>query len=315
MIIKPNLFAQIFYYFGSYILRIEERQLIRELKTLWFIKRKPKVLNCDKIIVFDTKLNLFGFKVSTGYKAGGQDDKTLNICGLSKQQVNQIKAYIQESGAKISSLEGSVFTTLFPWFSPSRWLSYREKIILNDEGVGHIRKSWFKTRESFLPYPSIKMYCYNGLLAKDILILGDTTISLFEKISNHDNGILKRKLEEKGITSTEGRKYLPALLSLKRSLINPDVLITTPNGVLFKSKKLIGEQTNIYLDYDDIIKFKKIGWYKLFAPVIIEARRVDARKGEGGNVSIYIEGVAFYRWCTLLFFDGSLKSSLKSKCK
>jgi hypothetical protein len=116
------------------------------------------------------------------------------------------------------------------------------------------------------------------------------------------------------VTSTKGRKYLPALLSFKRGL-SPDVLIATEKGVLFKSKKLIGGQSNIFLGYDEINKFKKHGWAKLFAPVSIEGRRVDARKGEGGNVNIMIEGIAFYRWCTLLFFNGSLKSTLKSNCR
>ena len=156
------------------------------------------------------------------------------------------------------------------------------------------------------------MYCYNGVINKDILLLGDTTISLVEKLSNTNNDKLKKILIEKGVTSTKGRKYLPALLSFKRGL-SPDVLITTEKGVLFKSKKLIGGQSNIFLGYDEINKFKKHGWYKLFAPISIEGRRVDARQGEGGNVNILIEGIAFYRWCTLLLFNGSLKSTLKSK--
>jgi hypothetical protein len=158
------------------------------------------------------------------------------------------------------------------------------------------------------------MYCYNGVINKDILLLGDTTISLVEKLSNTNNDKLKNILLEKGVTSTKGRKYLPALLSFKRGL-SPDVLIATEKGVLFKSKKLIGGQSNIFLGYDEINKFKKHGWAKLFAPVSIEGRRVDARKGEGGNVNIMIEGIAFYRWCTLLFFNGSLKSTLKSNCR
>ena len=103
-------------------------------------------------------------------------------------------------------------------------------------------------------------------------------------------------------------------MSFKRGL-SPDVLITTEKGVLFRSKKLIGGQTNIFLGYDEIIEFKKHGWYKLFAPISIEGNRVDARKKEGGDVDILIEGIAFYRWCTLLFFNGSLKSTLKSKCR
>ena len=313
MIIKPNIIAQLFYYVGSYKLILEDGQLKRDLKTLWLFKRKPKFLNSNKIIVFDTELGILGHKLTSGYKAGGADDNTINIIGLSKNDINQIKEYIQQNGAQILKNDGETLKTSFPIFTPSRWLSSRERIIIGDKGIGHIKKGWFKTRQSFLPFDSINMYCYNGVINKDILLLGDTTISLVEKLSNTNNDKLKNILLEKGVTSTKGRKYLPALLSFKRGL-SPDVLIATEKGVLFKSKKLIGGQSNIFLGYDEINKFKKHGWAKLFAPVSIEGRRVDARKGEGGNVNIMIEGIAFYRWCTLLFFNGSLKSTLKSNC-
>jgi hypothetical protein len=314
MIIKPNFLTQLFYYVGSYKLILEDGQLKRDLKTLWLFKRKPKFLNSNKIIVFDTELGILGHKLTTGYKAGGADNKTINIIGLSKNDIKQIKEYIQQNGAQILQNDGETLKTLFPILTPSRWLSARERIIIGDTGIGHIKKGWFKTRQSFLPYESINMYCYNGVINKDILLLGDTTISLVEKISNSNNEKIKKTLLEKGVTSTKGRKYLPALLSFKRGL-SPDVLITTEKGILYKSKKLIGGQSNILLRYDEISKFKKHGWYKIFAPISIEGRRVDARQGEGSNVNIFIEGIAFYRWCTLLFFNGSLKATLKSNCR
>ena len=314
MIIKPNFLAQLFYYVGSYKLILEDGQLKRDLKTLWFFKKKPKFLNADKIIVFDTEINHLGHKLTSGYKPGGADNNTLVVRGLSKKDINGIKSYIQEHGAQINQTDGVTLKTSFPFFTPSRWLSFREKIVINEKGIGHLKRGWFKRRQSFLPYESINMYCYNGVINKDILLLGDTTISLVEKLSNTKNDKLKKILIEKGVTSTKGRKYLPALLSSKRGL-SPDVLITTEKGVLFKSKKLIGGQSNIFLSYDEINKFKKHGWAKLFAPVSIKGKRVDARDKEGGDVDILIEGIAFYRWCTLLFFNGSLKSTLKSKCK
>jgi hypothetical protein len=314
MIIKPNFLAQLFYYVGSYKLILEDGQLKRDLKTLWFIKRSPKFLNSDKIIVFDTEVGILGHQLTSGYKAGGSDDKTLKIVGLGKKDINDIKSYIQEHGAQILQTDGVILKTMFPLFTPTRWLSYRERIVINEKGIAHIKRGWFKTRQSFLPYESINMYCYNGVINKDILLLGDTTISLVEKLSNSNNEEIKKILLEKGVTATVGRKYLPAILSFKRGL-SPDVLITTEKGILFKSKKMIGGQANIFLGYDEINKFKKDGWYKLFAPISIIGVRVDARQGEGGTVKILIEGIAFYRWCTLLFFNGSLKSTLKSKCR
>jgi hypothetical protein len=312
MIIKPNFLAQLFYYVGSYKLILEDGQLKRDLNTLWFIKRSPKFLNSDKIIVFDTEVGILGHQLTSGYRAGGSDDKTLKIVGLGKKDINDIKSYIQEHGAQILQTDGVILKTMFPLFTPTRWLSFRERIVINEKGIAHIKRGWFKTRQSFLPYESINMYCYNGVINKDILLLGDTTISLVEKLSNSNNEEIKKTLLEKGVTSTVGRKYLPAILSFKRGL-SPDVLITTEKGILFKSKKMIGGQSNIFLGYDEINKFKKHGWYKLFAPISIEGVRVDARQGEGGTVKILIEGIAFYRWCTLLFFNGSLKSKLKSK--
>jgi len=314
MIIKPKFLAQLFYYVGSYKLILEDGQLKRDLKTLWFIKRKNKFLNSNKIIVFDTEIGILGNKLVTGYKAGGSDDSTIKVIGLSKNDINQIKGYIQQNGGQILQNDGETLKTSFPLFTPRRWFSFRERIVIGNKGIGHIRRGWFKTRQSFLPFESINMYCYNGVFNKDILLLGDTTISLVEKLSNTNNEKIKKILLEKGVTSTKGRKYLPALLSFKRGLL-PDVLITTEKGVLFKSKKLIGGQTNFFLAYDDITKFKKHGWYKLFAPISIDGSRVDARQGEGGSVNIQIEGIAFYRWCTLLFFNGSLKSTLKSNCR
>lgn len=314
MIIKPNIIAQIFYYVGSYKLILEDGQLKRDLKRLWFFKIKPKFLYSDKITVFDTEIGILGNKLTLGNKAGGTNDNTLGIIGLRKKDVNDIKSYIQEHGAQILQTDGVTLKTIFPFFTPTRWLSFREKIVINEKGIGHIKRGWFKTRQSFLPFESINMYCYNGVINKDILLLGDTTISLVEKISNSNNEKIKKTIVEKGVTSTKGRKYLPALLSFKRGL-SPDVLITTEKGILFKSKKLIGGQSNIFLGYNEINKFKKHGWYKLFAPVSIEGRRVDVRQGEGDNIKITINGIAFYRWCTLLFFTGSLKSKLKSNCK
>jgi hypothetical protein len=216
MIIKPNIIAQLFYYVGSYKLILEDGQLKRDLKTLWLFKRKPKFLNSNKIIVFDTELGILGHKLTSGYKAGGADDNTINIIGLSKNDINQIKEYIQQNGAQILKNDGETLKTSFPIFTPSRWLSSRERIIIGDKGIGHIKKGWFKTRQSFLPFDSINMYCYNGVINKDILLLGDTTISLVEKLSNTNNDKLKNILLEKGVTSTKGRKYLPALLSFKR---------------------------------------------------------------------------------------------------
>jgi hypothetical protein len=276
------------------------------------LRGEIKKINASKVIYFDTSKAVSGTKVSFGYKAGGGDDSNLDLT-LTSNNVEVLKKFIIDNGGNVgATLGGITFKTNFPWLNPKRWLSFREVLTVSENGIGHTRKSWFKTRQSFLPFESINTYCYNGVINKDILLLGDTTVSLVEKLSNSNNEEIKKTLQEKGVTATVGRKYLPAILSFKRGL-SPDILITTQKGILFKSKKLIGGQSNIFLRYDEINKFKKHGWYKLFAPISIEGSRVDARQGEGKDINILIEGIAFYRWCTLLFFNGSLKSKLKSK--
>ena len=276
------------------------------------LRGEIKKINASKVIYFDTSKAVSGTKVSFGYKAGGGDDSNLDLT-LTSINVEVLKKFIIDNGGNVgATLGGITFKTNFPWLNPKRWLSFREVLTVSENGIGHTRKSWFKTRQSFLPFESINTYCYNGVINKDILLLGDTTVSLVEKLSNSNNEEIKKTLQEKGVTATVGRKYLPAILSFKRGL-SPDILITTQKGILFRSKKLIGGQSNIFLRYDEINKFKKHGWYKLFAPISIEGSRVDARQGEGKDINILIEGIAFYRWCTLLFFNGSLKSKLKSK--
>jgi hypothetical protein len=76
--------------------------------------------------------------------------------------------------------------------NPKRWLSFREVLTIGENGIGHTRKSWFKTRQSFMPFDSINTYCYNGVINKDILLLGDTTVSLVEKLSNSNNEEIKK---------------------------------------------------------------------------------------------------------------------------
>lgn len=318
--------------FSSKTLELKSNQIIYSTKKFWLfshnfkliwglgwlanlLRGNYKVLNIPNIIYFDSSFTMLGTQISTGYKAGGGDNN-IDFILKTKNDVEILKKYIVDNGGIVGAndLSGKKIKSLFPLFTPGRWLSFREVLIVNDEGIGHTKKSWFKTRNSFMPYSSINMYCYNGILIKDVLLLGDTTISLTEKISNSDNNYINEKLIEKGVSTTIGRKYLPALLSFKRG-ISPDVLITTDLGILFKSKKIIGGQRNVFLRHDEITEFKKIGWYKLFAPISIKGNRVDARQGEGGEVDIIIDGIAFYRWCTLLFFNGSLKSILKSNCR
>jgi hypothetical protein len=313
MIIKPNLLAQIMK-LGSIQVTLDNAQVKYNYKLLWFIKFKEKFLNADKIIVFDTEIGLTGRKLTTGYKAGGGDNKTIEVGGLTLKDIESIKEFIQSHGAQIAKTDGELIKTKFPLFNPKRWFSYRERLFINEDGIGHIRRGWFKKRQTFLPYNSIKIYVYNGLMSKELMILGDATINLVEKISNADNDKIKNILTEKGVIPTVGRKYLPAILSFKRGLI-PDVIVATDKGILFKSKKLMGENRSEFIAYNQITQFKKIGWYKLFAPIVIKGKRVDARAGEGGGINIVLEGVAFYRWCTLFFFNGSLKTKLKQNCR
>ena len=185
MVIKPNILAQLIK-FGSIQVSLENAQIIYRFKLFGFFKSKEKFLNADKIIVFDTEIGLLGRKLTTGYKAGGADNKTIVVGGLTSKDIESIKEFVQSHGAQIAKTEGDLIKSKFPLFNPKRWFSFRERLFINEEGIGHIRRGWFKKRQTFLPYNSIKVYVYNGLLAKELMILGDASINLVEKISNSD---------------------------------------------------------------------------------------------------------------------------------
>ncbi|MBT5506474.1 MAG: hypothetical protein HOK17_04970 [Flammeovirgaceae bacterium] len=284
-----------------------------------FLRGKRTSLDAQKIIYFDPSLTLLGTSASTGYKAGGGDDRNIDIT-FSKEEINSIQKYIEDNGGKIgTSLEGVVLKSSFPFLSPRRWLSFRETIIIGEEGIGHIQKSWFKSRNSFLPYESIKVFTHFGITSKIICLLGDVTIQPVEGFGFSAMKQIKKVLSEKNILSSEGRIYKPALLSGKRSFNSPSYLVTN-EGIFFKAKSLKGG-TIEYLPYESISGYRKCsrkdinksGWKEIFAPILIEGNRADARKGDGGSVTMVVPGIAFYRWNTLFFINGSLKKALKNK--
>ena len=275
------------------------------------LRGRKKLLNINKIIYFDSSLGLLGNKISTGYKAGGGDDSNVDFI-INKNDLQILKNHIKDNGGSIGAndLIGKKIKTSFPFLSPSRWLSYREVITISDNGIGHTRKGWFKTRNSFLEFKSIKVFTYNGLIFKKICLLGDVTINPHESISESSFKKINKALKKHNVISNKGRNYKPALLSGKRGFTSSSFLVTE-KGVFWKEKKKLGEAEIKFLSFKEIHSFHKEGWKKFFAPIVITGTRVDARKGEGGNITMVVPGIAFYRWNTLLFFSGSLKRSLK----
>ena len=314
--IKSNILVSL-RSFGVKYLELDSDQITYRFKLfgLFFWKSSQRSLTIKKIIYFDSSLGLLGTKLSTGYKAGGGEANTIEfIC--SSSTVESIKDHITQNGGSVNhdELEGEKLVTMFPIFSPSRWLSKREVIVLGDEGVSHIRKGWFKTRSSFLEYESIKVFTYQGLLGKKIRLLGDVTIAPHETLSSSAFKQIKKALKAKKVTSEKGRSYKPALLSGKRGLNSPSFLVTS-KGIFWKERKKVGSVELLFLAYGDVTSFKKDGWTKLFAPIIIQGHRRDARTGEGGSIHMEVPGVAFYRWRTLLIFTGSLKRTLTTNCR
>lgn len=283
------------------------------------LKGERKSLDTNKIIYFDTSSTFFGKSASTGYKAGGGDDRNIDMT-FPKEDINIIQKYIEDNGGKIgSSLDGEVIKSMFPFLKPLRWLSARETLIIGEKGIGHIKKTWFKSRNSFLPYESIKVFTHFGVASKKICLLGDVTIQPVEGFGLMNFNKLKKNLSEQNVVSSEGRNYKPALFSGKRSFNSPSYLVTN-DGIFCKSKSL--KSTIIeYLPFENISSYKKCskkdrnksGWKEIFAPIVIVGTRVDARKGEGASITMEVPGIAFYRWNTLFFFAGSLKKTLKKK--
>lgn len=316
---------------GSKKLELTPKELVLTSKRLWifthefklfwglgwlanFLRGEHKVLNINKIIYFDKNRSITGIKISAGYKAGGGDDNNINFILNKNSEIEFIEQHILEHGGKLggSGIEGEKIKTTFPLTNPKRWLSYREIIVIGNEGIGHTKKSWFKTRNSFVPYKSIKLFAFNGLLSKKINILGDTSIFSTEGMSNSNFKKIKEKLAQFNLSSEKGRFYKPAILSGKRGF-NLSYYLLSEDGLYCKQKKLIGDKDIQFLPYENITSYDREGWFKLFSPVYIEGTRTDARKGEGGNIKMTVEGISFHRWKYLLFFSGSLRRTIKSK--
>ena len=316
---------------GSKKLELTPKELVLTSKRLWifthefklfwglgwlanFLRGEHKFLNINKIIYFDKNRSITGIKISTGYKAGGGDDNNINFILNKNSEIEFIEQHILEHGGKLggSGIEGEKIKTTFPLTNPKRWLSYREIIVIGNEGIGHTKKSWFKTRNSFVPYKSIKLFAFNGLLSKKINILGDTSIFSTEGMSNSNFKKIKEKLAQFNLSSEKGRFYKPAILSGKRGF-NSSYYLLSEDGLYCKQKKLIGDSDIQFLPYENITSYDREGWFKLFSPVYIQGTRTDARKGEGGNIKMTVEGISFHRWKYLLFFNGSLRRTIQSK--
>lgn len=316
---------------GSKKLELTPKELVLTSKRLWifthefklfwglgwlanFLRGEHKFLNVNKIIYFDKNRSITGIKISTGYKAGGGDDNNINFILNKNSEIEFIEQHILEHGGKLggSGIEGEKIKTTFPLTNPKRWLSYREIIVIGNDGIGHTKKSWFKTRNSFVPYKSIKLFAFNGLLSKKINILGDTSIFSTEGISNSNFKKIKEKLAQFNLSSEKGRFYKPAILSGKRGF-NSSYYLLSEDGLYCKQKKIIGDSDIQFLPYENITSYDREGWFKLFSPLYIQGTRTDARKGEGGNIKMTVEGISFHRWKYLLFFNGSLRRTIKSK--
>ncbi|MDG1724821.1 MAG: hypothetical protein P8I11_03945 [Bacteroidia bacterium] len=316
---------------GSKKLELTPKELVLTSKRLWIfthefklfwglgwlankLRGEHKFLNINKIIYFDKNRSITGIKISTGYKAGGGDDNNINFILNKNSEIEFIEQHILEHGGKLggSGIEGEKIKTTFPLTNPKRWLSYREIIVIGNDGIGHTKKSWFKTRNSFVPYKSIKLFAFNGLLSKKINILGDTSIFSTEGMSNSNFKKIKEKLAQFNLSSEKGRFYKPAILSGKRGF-NSSYYLLSEDGLYCKQKKIIGDSDIQFLPYENITSYDREGWFKLFSPVYIQGTRTDARKGEGGNIKMTVEGISFHRWKYLLFFNGSLRRTIKSK--
>lgn len=316
---------------GSKKLELTPKELVLTSKRLWIfthefklfwglgwlankLRGDHKFLNINKIIYFDKNRSITGIKISTGYKAGGGDDNNINFILNKNSEIEFIEQHILEHGGKLggSGIEGEKIKTTFPLTNPKRWLSYREIIVIGNDGIGHTKKSWFKTRNSFVPYKSIKLFAFNGLLSKKINILGDTSIFSTEGMSNSNFKKIKEKLAQFNLSSEKGRFYKPAILSGKRGF-NSSYYLLSEDGLYCKQKKIIGDSDIQFLPYENITSYDREGWFKLFSPVYIQGTRTDARKGEGGNIKMTVEGISFHRWKYLLFFNGSLRRTIKSK--
>ena len=241
--------------------------------------------------------------ITFGGIADGGSANTIEVFGLTKQDNETIYKMITKINPKLVETDVTIFNSLFPLFSPKRWFSKRESLLVADWGIVHkqynivINGKKSKSRTSVVEYDSIKSYDSQGFLSQNIQILGNTSILSQERFSIRAKQYLWKIFAEKQIVNDLGKTFRASLLYRWGILGNKkDGDISELKGKIQASAELVtwrykGETRVLHYNRIYDCEFKKKHWYSFVGDVIIRGRRIDARAGEGGDVSMKLRCV------------------------
>lgn len=241
----------------------------------------------EQVVYFDNIKEKRINGIAFGKIAGGGSANTIEICGLKDDENKKIYNLILENNTKLHPSSSNIFKSYFPLFSPMRWFKQRETITITDWGLIHkqygvtINGRKYSSRTSVIEYRSIKSYMHNGLLFKKFDICGETSITTKESYSRDAKNAIWSEFKRHNIVNDIEDIYKASLFHRR----GQGKIIVTPDNIMFKKKKEI----NI-LKYENIYScdFRKKHWYSLFGDIYIKGRRIDARAGEGGDVTMTI---------------------------
>lgn len=343
MLILTTLLRRIICFWN--VVRVELRDGYVISRSYWFGKweRKNKgyVVKTDAIVYFDTAMSIWGKSVSFGGFVKKEKDNNLyvnfdgvdylqfynmDIVGLNLNNVDKIKQYLIENGAKLVDDGGEEYKSLFPLGEFKRWFILRERIRLGKDGILYIRKRLLKSTSSYLPYDDIKIFLGTdaNLWGIKMYITADVSVDTEERFSKKVYKQIETTLQKKSaVQCLKGITYKPSWLSFRSLSEMRSRLILLEDGFIVKEDNRSG-----FYNYSDItsVSFKKrSSLFSLFGTLTIEALRSDARTGssvlnEGWFGVLYdtktifvIPGIWSWKWKFLFFFSGKLKKFFKSK--
>ena len=278
--------------FGNeYVMLCEEYGRMTK-KTFTKSSYSAESVNLSKILFIDN-VKIKGKKgLIFGSIAGGGNANTIEIVGLPKEINDKVYKMIIEHNPQLVAKPVKSFRSKFPLFKPSRWFKSRETIAITDVGLVHkqygvkIDGKRYSVRTSVVPYESIKSYWAEGTFSKSMDILGSTSIKTIENYSNKVKDIIWYELMVRNVVNEYGNQYKARLFHRK----GQGVFYINQTSVTFRQKK-----ETLVLPYYAVYEceYKKPHWYSFFSgTVTVRGRRVDARKGEGGDIVMQVEKMA-----------------------
>jgi uncharacterized protein (UPF0262 family) len=232
--------------------------------------------------------------IAFGKLAGGGNANTIEIYGLKKEENKQIYDMVAANSPKLQQTDVKRYPSIFPLFSPSRWFKGREVLSVAPWGILHkqygvvVNGRKYSSRTSVVEFDTIKSYTHEGFIFKYLEVLGATSVSTQEKFSITAKNAIWEEFKKRNIVNKAGVKYKAKLFHRK----GQGYIMAADDTVSFK----FGKSTDI-LPYKNVYscEFKKPHWYSFSGTITIRGRRMDARAGEGGDITMSVSDMWFWK--------------------